>query len=248
MLALCGTQVLAQQEFDDAKQLEDKLLSDILNLKGKERAIIPEEQQSFPPRIQDLLSAGILKFLNSGATAAEVQRKLESILADPDLVNESGNVSVLAFGENRSSTFVIAYGIPYCVMCNRTWLGTYERISGSYSNTYAINGVLDNHTIYLHVLPGDGIKQRFVLYGTGLGSPHNPLTVKAYQLSAGSLREFWMLDGLGNGTIQFHDDEILARYIALGKTTLAPRKARVDKYLVTTEGVRLESRSEHAAE
>jgi hypothetical protein len=234
LLVLCGTQALAQQQFDDARQLERKILSDN----------IPQEEQSFPPRIQDLLSAGILQALNNGATAGDVQKKLESVLADPKLVNEPGNVSVLAFGERGNSALVIAYGIPYCVMCNRTWLGTYERVSGSYSNTYSVNQVLDNHTIYLHLLPANGGQKRFVLYGTGLGSADNPLAVQAYELSAGSLREFWTLDGLNNGSIQFQDNEILLRYIVLGGAPRASRRARVDKYRVTAEGISLESRSE----
>jgi len=246
LLVLCCTQALAQQQFDDARQLERKLLTDTLHLKGGERAVIPEGERSYPPRIQELLSAGILQALNSGATAAEVQSKLESVLADPTLVNQPGTVAVLAFGENGSSPLVIAYGIPWCVMCNRTWLGIYEKNSGSYSNTYSINEVLDNHTIYLHPLPAGGGKQRFVLYGTGLGSYGNPFTVKAYEFSAGPLREFWTLDGLNNGSIEFHGDEIVLRYyVVSGEAALSPRRGRVDTYRVTAEGIRLESRSEH---
>jgi len=254
LLVLCCTQLLAQQQFDDARRLERKLTSDILHLKGDQRSIISEEEQSFPPQIQELLSAGILQALNSEASAAQLQSKLESVLADDSVlaqgtpgVIEPGNVGVLAFRENRSSALVIAYGIPYCVMCNRTWLGTYERTAGSYSNTHSINEVLDNHTIYLHRLPANGDKQRFVLYGTGLGSYANPLALRAYEISAGSLREFWRLDGLNNGTIEFQDNEILLRYyvVVAGQGALAPRTGRVDKYRVTAEGIRLESRSEH---
>jgi hypothetical protein len=161
LLVLCGTQLVAQQQFDSARQLERQLSSDIRTSKSDKRAV-REDEQSIPPRIQNLLLSGILALLNSGGTAADVQRKIESVLADSTPA-EPGTVGVLAFGGNRSSAIVVAYGIPFCVMCDRTWLGTYEKTAGTYSNTHAINRVLEDHTIYLHRLPANGGKQRFEL-------------------------------------------------------------------------------------
>lgn len=235
----------AQSEFDKAHALL-KDLSQVQQQKRDEANVrrLAELMNSVPLQTQRLLSAGIVRLLNSpGAhSVSEIHAKLVSAL-QLDLSSEfQPEVFVFAFPIGRPTTYIIAFNIVYCVTCSRDWIGVVGREDGVFQTLASEDNGFPNQSLSVTMLqsPGQG-KTRFLVHGTNWGDAHSRMSVVAYRFGGYELARIWSRVDLPQGTIKITPTEITLSFLT---ALVPPWNERTETYAILPEEIQLRQSSE----
>ncbi len=232
------TPLAAHPELDEASLVLRQFQRDLLE--GK---IPQQEVRSRVVEIEILLNEGILRLLNqpSAVSSEQLREKLSRTLSWWD--SPSLEVAtVLAWGEEQSPLFIIAYTIGYSAINGRSFVGVFGARDGVYRLVASVEDPLPDR--YIRLVPIDSERAdriAFLAYGTRWGDAHTRLTAIAYVLDGNELQSIWTRRDLPRGHLKLEHGKILLYSV---DDTVRPWRERTEIYRVTATGIEHETTSE----
>lgn len=241
--------VLSDAKFDDASRLLQQLLqerSKAIDPTSRER--VAQDIKIFLPREQQLLNEGILEQLNQRERpeGSRLAAKLTHILGDTGQA-EAQTAAVLTLGGSKSPIYAVAYAIPWCAVCSRSWLGVFgAEDSKQYRLIAKIEDPFPNRLIGFIQLPSQRPGETLFLYhGVGWGDPHNQLMITVYSFDGQELKSLFTRSGLTQGQVRTEGGKIELNFLTVARGPgYPPAPERTEIYRLTPSGIKLEQASE----
>jgi len=252
----------AQSEFDSARALLQKVdedraaygaIADTKRISDGEvvaaRKRVSEEEQAAPAKVEGLLNAAVLRFLDTDAhrSPEKLQAKLrEALQIGPEQPEHGVNAQAFVFQIGPAKKgYIVAYNIVHCITCSHSWIGAFAPKGGGYELVASLDNSLPNQTLQAVPLwTGDNVI-RFLAYGINWGDAHSRLNAAAYSFDGHQIREVWSRTGLPQGTLKLEPGTMVVSFLT---ALVPPWKMRTETYAVTANEIHLLEASESPVE
>ncbi|HVP53707.1 MAG TPA: hypothetical protein VMU45_01845 [Candidatus Eisenbacteria bacterium] len=238
----------SQTQFDKAHSLLSQMARQRLEIKSDaDRERLAKEISSSLPMIEAAIGAGLLDLVNTTHVSSpdQIRERLAATLrTGPETAGQNMDACVLSVGTQPNPSYVVAYVIPYCAACGRSWIGVLAYREREYHIVASLADPFPNQEIAAVSagLGPDGAP-RFLIYGTLWGDPHNRLNVAVFSFDGDKLLRVWSRSDLPQGRIQLQPGKII---LSFWSGLRLPATERTEDYSVTPEGIQLIGSSERA--
>lgn len=198
------------KEWSPAQQAQQESPSDA-NLKR-----LREITDSIARQVPDLIKRGSIEYLNSPGihSASDIRQQISSVLRSGPSDSSQPRVFVFPVAFGHEAAFLVAYNVPYCASCSHAWIGVIGRKTSRFEVLSEQDSPFENKSLQIARLARseDG-NDRFLIYGTNWGDAHSRLTVIAYVVDDGALRQFWARTDLAQGSVKVTDKRIFLTFL-----------------------------------